>query len=115
MFSITPAFYPMEKLGCYVLQANFTLHKQLPKIIFVCAALASNYMSIMTYDSIYEIGNILLSQRKSKKVGDDVDIEGKYSNGDDCDFIQDKDRSCSNDDMLTCHHLMTSLTMMTKG
>ncbi len=80
LFAIARAFYPimrivcladcctpgMDKLKYCFLQADCVLKEQLPKIDIAYASLASNYKSVMTDDSIYKIGDIVLPQRKLK-------------------------------------------------
>ncbi len=82
----------MDKLKYYVLQADCFL-KQLPKIDIVHASLASSYKSVMTDYSIYEIGDIVLHQRKLKMADKEIDTKDEYSEGD-----ADDDGSIDNED-----------------
>ncbi len=71
----------MDKLKYYLHQADCNL-KQLPKIDIAYASLASNYKSVMTDDSIYEIGDIVLPQRKLKMADNKIDDKDQYAEGD---------------------------------
>ncbi len=78
LFAIARAFYPlmsivrladccapgMDKLKYHVLQADRVLKEKLPKIDIAYAALALNYKAIMTDDTIYEIGDVVMPQKK---------------------------------------------------
>jgi len=119
LFAIARAFYPlmrivrladcrepaMDKLKYYVLQADRVLKEQLPKIDIAHSALASNYKSIMTDDTIYEIGDVILPKKKfgkSEKSNEDDDVEDEYTDDDEDEeedgFSDDEDRSNGEDD-----------------
>ncbi len=114
LFAIARAFYPimrivrladchtlgMDKLKYYAVQADSVLKEQLPKIDIAHASLASNYKSVMTDDSIYEIGDIVLPQRKLKSADYEIDAKDEYSEGD-ADEIGsiDNEDDINNDDV----------------
>ncbi len=119
LFAIARAFYPimrivrladcrtpgMDKLKYYILQADRILKEELPKIDIAYASLASTYKAVMTDDSIYEIGDIVLPQRKLKMADNDIDDEDEYAEGDadsdDNDSIDNEDGDEDNVDLPT--------------
>ncbi len=106
LFAIARAFYPlmrivhladcqapgMDKLKYYVLQADRVLKEQLPKIDIAYAALASNYKAIMTDNTIYEIGDVVMPQKKLAKL-EEIETKDEFSDGDDEDEQDDNDHS----------------------